>query len=152
VSTNPFKQLREAADAALATVAGMTVKGIWNGEDWQTLNSIASRDGVSAWSRVAAADPNTDSPESEDCARITLQVIVAGKALGEGNTAAANAEQAAWDVYAALKQSDLSLAWLHDVLHFAGMACEYQDTSTAIYTVAFDCHAALAEWTDEEEA
>ena len=148
MSINPYKQIRTAAETALALVTGVKkVQGLYNGEDWPALAGIVARDGASVWTRVTRATPRGDGPDESDCADLFLLVLIGANATAERPLAAGNAEQIAWDSYAALKQSKHSLTWLHEVLLFAGMEIEFQSTSCTIVSLLMRTSADLADWT-----
>ena len=147
MSTNLYRQLREAVETKLATVTGVRkVQGLYNGEDWPALSAIVARDGASAWTRVSRATAREGASAVVDCADVFVHILIAANATAERPLAAANAEQIGWDAYAAVKRSSLGLTWLRSGLFFSGMEIEFQSTNCTIVSLLMRGHADLAMW------
>ncbi|OHD21729.1 MAG: hypothetical protein A2Y38_14430 [Spirochaetes bacterium GWB1_59_5] len=147
-TTNPFRQIREAAQDLLAGVPDLKVKGAYNGEDWAALASIVARDGSCAWVRIIKVEPNDDSPVDHDCAGFFLHIIVGAGAIAGRALAAENAEQLVWDCYAAARGETIqdTLDWLHDPLEFAGIEIEHQTPNCTVTSLLLKTSADLGQW------
>jgi len=146
---NPWGALRDAVDRALAVLPTVKrVQGVFNGEDWAALAGQAARDGASVWTRVAKQEIMPNSPPFLDCSKAYVHLIVAAPATADRGLAAANAEQVAWDCYAALRQSKVGLAWLHRPLYFEALEIEHQTPNCTIASLVLSTVLDLATWTE----
>lgn len=152
-TTNPLRQIREAvAKEVQAKVESLRWLAHYDGEDWkdkdfEQLRSRIARDGAGGYVRVFGAE-GEDGPDSADCAKVVVHLILGTGPIIDRATAAEAAEQLLWNAYAALKQTKTGLTCILANWKLQAFEIEFQSPTCTLVSLLVATHVDFADWTE----
>lgn len=91
---------------------------------------------------------DVDSPQLADSNEVYLQLLVGCGVVANRGTSAENAEQQAWDCYAALRGTDTGADCLLLSWRLAGFVTEHQSSNCTIVSVILRNQVDFGTWED----
>lgn len=144
---SPFETTVSGLLEYIATAGIATVKGVeeYNGQEFERMRQLCRERGTRAFVRVIQAQADENGPLAADCMDLQAQIVVAAQA-SSARTAAANAWQAAWDIYTTVRRTKAGCdTVIKEPWRLAGFKLEEQAGDCAVVWLLLAAHADFAE-------